>query len=103
MFHEFPTSVPSIWVSRYDPGRVTSDTMNGPSHSGDSLCHPSPVRIGEGSSLPLQRIGAAQFIMVVPQGLLVPSRLNYCVQSFFLQHIDIFQPGCFCFGYAFKS
>jgi hypothetical protein len=40
---------------------------------------------------------------VAPQDLLVPSRLNYCVQSFLLKHIDIFQPGCFCFGYAFKS
>jgi hypothetical protein len=29
------------------------------------------------------------FIMVAPQGLLVSGRLNYCVQSLFLQHINI--------------
>jgi hypothetical protein len=45
MFHEFPISVSSILVRRYDLGRVTSATMNGPSHSGDNLCRPSPVRI----------------------------------------------------------
>jgi hypothetical protein len=37
MFHEFPTSMSSIGVSQYDPGRVTSDTMKGPSHNGNSL------------------------------------------------------------------
>jgi hypothetical protein len=58
MFHEFPISVPSIRVRRYDPGRVTSATMNGPSHSGDSLCRPSPVRIRWRTRFLLRRIDA---------------------------------------------
>jgi hypothetical protein len=30
--------------------------MNGPSHSGDNLCRPSPVKFGGGRDLPLRRI-----------------------------------------------